>query len=122
MSDEPQHLDRLNGMLRSMARLVKGKRRSTPGARRVSYTMNPRQACDVCNTLFDYAICPAQMPAMSRCGECKQKLADGYTALISPSGGYAFVKAATLKPGEVVKISDDVFEKVLARKKQQEGA
>jgi hypothetical protein len=115
-SDE--HLQRLRSQLRGMAKEAK---------RNVAHRRNrvhvggqvpklPRFICEVCNSPWDFVLATKPIiPQISRCTECKQKLAEGYTALvgtpkINGSWLHAFVKSSVLEPGVVLKnLSDDTM-------------
>lgn len=82
----------------------------------------PRQVCDICNVPFDFTIATEPIiPQISRCTKCKQKLAEGWTALVGKpkvngEWQYAFVRSSKLKPGEVLfNLSDETM--VAVRKK-----
>lgn len=68
----------------------------------------PRQLCSICGIPFDFAAqTKPGIPEISRCSECKQKLASGLTALIGKpkiSGEwlFAWVRGAGFMPGEII--------------------
>lgn len=120
MTDDPngpKNLDKLFDQIKGMARLCK-RNKPTRGSRPVVYAKSPRQVCDICLKLYDYAICNTQTePTLSRCEDCKQKLSEGYIAVTCLKGGYAFIKSESLSEfaGKMLRVSDETFQAVQAK-------
>lgn len=118
MTDDPnapKNLDKLFDQIKGMARLCK-RGNPTRGSRPVIYSKSPRQICDICLKLFDYAVCNTKCePALTRCEDCKAKLSEGYIAITCIKGGYAFIKSESLAEfnGKMLRVSDETFQAVL---------
>jgi hypothetical protein len=113
----PQNLEKLRDMLPGMKRQRQIRKHHRPGSRAVSYKKVPRQVCQICWALFDYAIGPASTePTLSICTECKGRLAEGYTALITIGGQHRFVKSSALNAavkGQVRVVKDEDLESLV---------
>lgn len=75
--------------------------------------MVPKKMCGICGRGFDYTSIQGPLPEMDTCKKCKEKLAEGYTALISDNR-FAFIKSASLidQAGKIMNISPNVMEAV----------
>lgn len=99
----------LHGEVRRMEKVA---RRS----RKAGLMRGPRQFCAVCGKTFDMAIVdPNAVMTKSICSECKQLLAQGYTACIT-SNEFAFIRSDYLKEhglaGKIVPMTDDAFKQL----------
>lgn len=113
----------LNGEVRRMEKVARRHRRQ-------GYMKSPRQYCSVCAKVFDIAVVdPEANMTASLCSDCKQSLAQGYTAVIT-TDEYALMKSDYLKAngmsGKVVTVSNDAMqaikEKYVSRKKSTDPA
>lgn len=92
-----------------------GRRRARlKAAKRNGSAKLPRSACKVCSKVWDFAMIDVKSEIqMDVCSDCKQKLAQGYTAFVVPSG-FAFIKHESIKDlaGKIEPMSDENMEKV----------
>ena len=112
----------LNGEVRRMEKVARRHRRQ-------GFMKGPRQYCSVCAKVFDLAIVdPKANMTASLCSDCKQSLAQGYTAVVT-ADEYALMKSDYLKAngmaGKVVPVSKDAMLKIkekfdVSRKKSTE--
>lgn len=109
--------------LRNAMRIMRGEvhrmERVTRMRRKASITKGPRQYCAVCGSVFDMALIdPKAEITKSLCSECRQKLAQGYTACIT-ADKYAFLKSEYFKAngmaGKIVPVSPEVFKSIEAK-------
>lgn len=127
----PETLRRLAEALPSMVKgLAKGKigHKGQPVGK-----PQPRKVCPACGRLHDLVTRQPgedfKLPERAVCKECQAKLDDGYIALVSicpdPRKGHrcAFVKTEKLadKAGQIMPISDEVMDKVVAKLKAQKA-
>lgn len=115
-SNGPQHLDKVLEMMPGMKSHLRSKLKRRHPSVTVAYKKHPRQICDICNKLFDYAVCSSEtVPQITRCSDCKTLLTEGYTAFRSLSGGWAFLKSSAFKEhmkGAIRTVSDEELEQI----------
>lgn len=126
----PEHLRKLLGQLKGMAKEAKRKvahRRGRVFAGKATTPKLPRQICDICNVPFDFVIATKPIiPEISRCADCKQKLSEGWTALVGKpkiAGDWlhAFVRSPAFKAGEVISnLSEETMKAVQAKLNQNQ--
>ena len=106
-------------MLPGMKHQRKVRKHHRPGSRAVAYQKVPRQVCQICWTLFDHAICAITTePQLSTCTPCKEKLGEGFTALVTIGGAHRFVKSPALKPelrGQIRVVGDEELEMLVKK-------
>ena len=102
----------MNGEVRRMEKVARRQHRR-------GFVKSPRQYCGVCAKVFDIAIVdPKANMTASLCSDCKQSLAQGYTACIT-SEEFAFLKSDYLKAngmsGKVVPVSQDAMKAIRSK-------
>lgn len=121
----PESLQKLLGQLKGMAHearrsVRRRKNRVFAGSAPIKI---PRQVCQICGVAWDFTNQPhPEPPAKSRCGDCKNMLVSGYTALITATN-HAWIKpgASGLKAGQVYAITDEEMEVIQKRFKEQKS-
>ncbi len=123
-----ENLRKLRSQLKSMAKVARSSSRRLLKRNGSAGVKLPRQSCSICGSVFDFVESKqAIVPEMSRCAECKQKLASGLTAIvgkpkIAGQWLHAFVRSSKLKPGAVYfGLSDEVMAKVQSAFQSQQN-
>lgn len=107
------HLRRLMGDLPGM---VKSMQKGRNGR---SQEKGFKRFCPICCLMYDRAkLWSTDGPTEKHCKGCQKNLDDGYTALVTMSHRWAFVKHPQMQPGTVIKVKDETMDKIEAMQKK----
>lgn len=110
----PQNLEKLSGMLKGMVRQARRAGRRRNSVKVTHYVKSPRQVCDICLKLFDEAVVADDAePELSRCVECKEKLAKGWTVLLAFGASPLWIESKMVEArGKLYKLTQEQYDAV----------
>lgn len=112
----PRHLDKLAGMLPSMAKAATSTAHRNP-AKTMSF--KPTKICPICGDGHARVLCATNKEIETAyCPDCQQKFDEGDVAFATLAGRYLWLNGANLPPdvrGKFQVITDEMFDSILKR-------